>query len=238
MEINQNSSSEIHNYKIVTEHIINTIKNQFNSLLPSNITKRSKRGLINGLGSIIKTITGNLDQNDAERYDQAIEQLSKNQEDIKTLATKQISLTTQAIQKFYTTINALVHNQKEMEKRVMELSKAVEQKQLTEYILILADVTFNQLNLALGSISRILSTLENAVTFAKLNVLHPSIIEANELLTELLNIKSALTTTKLPFEPSYETIIKFEKNYSSESIFKKKNDSIYTRGSYSRSSKL
>ena len=42
-------------------------------------TKRIKRGLINGLGSIIKSISGNLDQNDAEKYDNLIDQLKNNQ---------------------------------------------------------------------------------------------------------------------------------------------------------------
>ena len=40
---------------------------------------RNKRGLINGLGSIIKSITGNLDSQDAERYDEIFRKIEENQ---------------------------------------------------------------------------------------------------------------------------------------------------------------
>ena len=40
---------------------------------------RTKRGLINGLGSIFKSISGNLDYADGERYDKLIQELQNNQ---------------------------------------------------------------------------------------------------------------------------------------------------------------
>lgn len=48
--------------------------------------KRNKRGLINGLGSILKSITGNLDSSDEERYNSILEQLSNNQKILQTEA--------------------------------------------------------------------------------------------------------------------------------------------------------
>lgn len=41
--------------------------------------KRNKRGLINGLGSIVKAISGNLDSEDAVKYDKLFEKINKNQ---------------------------------------------------------------------------------------------------------------------------------------------------------------
>lgn len=49
---------------------INKIRNQLSTLEPNNF--RSKRGLVDGLGSLVKSITGNLDHTDAEKYNNAI----------------------------------------------------------------------------------------------------------------------------------------------------------------------
>lgn len=168
----QNSTAEIHNYRNSTD---NSIGDQFDRLFPKT-HKRNKKGLLNSLGSITKAITRNLDQYDAEKYDKAIEQLSNNQQKIEKSTIDQISLMTQAIHKFNVSIHTLVHNQKEIENRVNELCRAIEQQHLKEYILVLADTVYNQLYLTFISIKQILNTLENAITFAKLNVLHPSII--------------------------------------------------------------
>ena len=51
-----------------------------------------KRGLFNPLGTFIKSITGNLDQNDAEQIDAKIKQLQDNQNKIKIDAINQITL--------------------------------------------------------------------------------------------------------------------------------------------------
>lgn len=70
---------------------INIQIKQINPLYGAN-NNRYKRGLIDGLGSIIKSITGNLDQYDAEKYNKAIENLSDNQLKIKTIIKNQISM--------------------------------------------------------------------------------------------------------------------------------------------------
>lgn len=51
---------------------LDKLEDTLNSLKP---TYRSKRGLINGLGSIFKSITGNLDNDDYVEINQAIQQL-------------------------------------------------------------------------------------------------------------------------------------------------------------------
>ena len=39
---------------------------------------KNKRGIIDGLGTIVKTITGNLDANDGRRYDELFDKINKN----------------------------------------------------------------------------------------------------------------------------------------------------------------
>ena len=51
---------------------LDNAKSKLNTLTPY---KRRKRGLINGLGTVIKTITGNMDENDAKQINSQINEL-------------------------------------------------------------------------------------------------------------------------------------------------------------------
>lgn len=207
-------SNEMFNYKNIVEGLISVTQIKFNQLTFENNIKRQKRGLVNGLGSIIKTITGNLDSSDAERYDKAIEQLINNQKEIKTVVKDQISLTQSAIIKFNETIGKISTNQKVMQSRIMQLEQIMNETALTNvnmYELTIFNTIFTQLISAITSIQQILNTLENAVSFAKLNTLHPSIINPVDLLAELRIIDPFISHNKLPFEIKEKNVILFEK---------------------------
>lgn len=75
------------------------------------INSRQKRGLINALGSVIKVITGNLDQQDPQNYDKAIATLTHNQKELKTLNNQQITLLKESINKFKNITQSLSQNQ-------------------------------------------------------------------------------------------------------------------------------
>lgn len=53
---------------------------------------RNKRGLIDGLGSIIKSISGNLDQTDAIKYNSAIQTLHENEQKLEVQIEQHVSL--------------------------------------------------------------------------------------------------------------------------------------------------
>lgn len=59
----------------------------------------TKRGLINGLGSIIKTISGNMDNDDAELLNRQIETIKLNEHDLKGALNQQISLNNKLAEK-------------------------------------------------------------------------------------------------------------------------------------------
>src|SRR5436190_10032648 len=65
-EINTKNMHVIKQYSKLSERL--------NILFP----RRFRRGILNGLGSIIKQITGNLDNNDKEKYDQLLEEIQQN----------------------------------------------------------------------------------------------------------------------------------------------------------------
>lgn len=81
-------------------------------------TKRTKRGLIDGLGIAIKFITGNLDSADAEKYDKAITELTSTQSKFKTLLKDQITLLQISSNKFENTSRTLLHNQETLNRKL------------------------------------------------------------------------------------------------------------------------
>lgn len=199
------------NYKYLVEFKLSHIKHKFEQVtLPAN--KRIKRGLINGLGSIWKSISGNLDQSDADKYDKAIVQLNSNQQKLKHIAGQQLSLTDKALHVFNDSMTKLQHNQILLESRILQVDAAMKELKINDqnnYTFIMINTIFNQLIAALDIIAQILDNIENAITFAKLNVLHPSIITSDELKMELNNINSHLKVNSLPYTLDEENLINY-----------------------------
>ncbi|KAL0832338.1 hypothetical protein ABMA28_001771 [Loxostege sticticalis] len=73
--------------------------------------RRSKRGLVDGLGSIIKSITGNLDNTDAVKNDNAIKILQKSNNEIVQEFNSHISLSKEWMVQHSNVIDKLVENQ-------------------------------------------------------------------------------------------------------------------------------
>ncbi|XP_045510394.1 uncharacterized protein LOC123705583 [Colias croceus] len=65
--------------ELQTDYHMNYTIDKFEQLIPSS---RSKRGLLNPLGSVIKIITGNLDNEDAIQFENTIEKLKTKQDSI------------------------------------------------------------------------------------------------------------------------------------------------------------
>lgn len=186
---------------------------QINNLNPLLI-KRQKRGLIDGLGSIIKSITGNLDQNDANRYETAISTLFSNQIKMKTLAKDQITLFEKSIKIFQSGMQNLTKNQELLSIRINEIENSLNRREMEfneVYLFFYMEITFSQMITEFQFIYDILERIEVAITFAKLNAFHNSIIDSNELLIEIKSISEHLNNGKLPFEPKAENLLLFEK---------------------------
>lgn len=208
-------NKELKNYYHIINNLEDKIQTQIYQLNPL-LTHRAKRGIIDGLGSIIKSITGNLDQNDAQRYDRAISTLTDNQGKIKTLEKNQISLLENSIQKFQHDTKIITHNQVVLRDRIIELENVVKTTQgqnVKTYQYITFEIVVSQLTATLRTMYDMLERIENAVTFSKLNTFHNSILEPKELLTELQKVNEYLNPKigKFPFEVSLQNILFFEK---------------------------
>lgn len=204
---------EFYNSYNLVNILSNKISMQIRQLNPS-VSMRSKRGLLNGLGSIIRTITGNLDQSDAERYDRAISTLSDNQLKLKSIVKQQVTLLQRSIKAFENNTQILEHNQVVLESRVMQIEqtlKSIELRNTHAYDYFLIQMTISQITTAFQVIYDILERLEVAITFAKLNTFHNSITDPKDLLDEVKSISIHLVRTRLPFKPILENILLFEK---------------------------
>lgn len=200
---------------------LNSAEQKFNSLSP---TGRVKRGLIDGLGTIIKSISGNLDANDAAHYDQAIFDLQNNQKEIVQKLNKEISLTTEIIENFNKTITLIKNNQKvitsglnrirsELNKFIFEFNDYLETRNILD-----------QLSLTLSVILQLLSDIENAITFARLGTLHNSIVKIDELESILQTILKYYSSDQLIFSHisnnthRYYDLLEIEAYYSGTKI--------------------
>lgn len=184
---------------------------KFNEIM-SETSIRTKRGIINGLGSLWKAITGNLDSEDGEYYDECIDKLEKDEKQMQDLMKNQIQVTMSTIKNFNHTIRQLQIDEenfnkdiKEIEKQFYNILSAFNYYEAQMKILNIAEQLIESLNF----IDSQLNAIQNNIMFSKLKVLHPSIIEPESLLKELHTVIPYLKTSILPFVPSLENLPKF-----------------------------
>lgn len=180
-----NKTSENFNYKGELETYINILnfntlrlKGKINDLFKNN--KREKRGLINGLGTIIKTISGNLDSNDAEKYDKLFKKIQQNQQTLQNQNLENIRINKKMISDFNKQIENIKHNELILKSRIMQIDTVIKEVMNWENISVLKDI-INQLILLSINLIEILNEIETSLTFCNLNKIHSSIISKEEL---------------------------------------------------------
>lgn len=201
------------NFKIQVEYMMNLTINKCQQLAPSY---RVKRGLINPLGSIIKIITGNLDSNDGYRYDQIIEHIQSKQENI----FKKVTLVSEVIDGLYNATNSVNNNVLQLDKNLKEVEDKLSNTVKLEYIHYSSNVIINVYSAILHDFQIIclkLNEIETTIAFSKLNTLHQSIIDSQNLLTMLKNIEK---TDRLVFPASLENLVRIEQSISIKSFSK------------------
>lgn len=163
------------------EHMLKAIEGR---LFASTLPRRQKRGLLNGLGSVVKFITGNLDANDEEKFNQILHHLHTNQE----ILSQQISHHYSINEKFVTELNETIldinYNHDILASEIERLKEA--SSFATHVGKIENALEHNQLLLQI--ISDLTQDIENSITFCKLGKLHPSIIKPETLQQILRNL--------------------------------------------------
>lgn len=185
--------------ELQTQYIMNITIEHYNQLIPSI---RIKRGLINPVGSIIKAITGNLDNEDALRYDKWINSLQLRQDAIMN----KVTLVSEIVDTFVNITNSTRNNFKILEKTIEEIEDTLNKTQFQRSKNLILD-TYNMLTHNFQILLTRLNEVETALAFSRVNVLHQSILDTTELINILQDIEKK---DKLAFTVTDENLVNIE----------------------------
>lgn len=150
---------------------------QLDTLKPSRV----KRGLIDGLGSIIKGVTGNLDYSDALKYDNTIKSLQDSNNEIAEELNNHISISKEWMVQHSNIIMQLVTNQAKinetlkllLDKDAYKDSSLIKYAKFGQYLTILTE--------NLDAIQKELIRIENIIAFIHSSSSHHSMISIEVL---------------------------------------------------------
>lgn len=179
---------ELGNYNKIILHLQELISSKLSNIHNTFSFTRTKRGLYDNLGSLIKLTTGNLDSSDGERFNQILQDLNNKDKIMQNQIELQYSLTQEAIKRFDKSIKDIEHNEEVLKFRIKEIVNITD-KEIRIKDNILAKDIFSQLIFLSNSILSILQDLENALTFCKLKTYHPSILKPDDLTSHLDKLK-------------------------------------------------
>lgn len=160
------------------------VRDKFNSIIDSydSLSKiRYKRALIDGLGTIIRSITGNLDQNDAVRYNKALETLQKNQDEITHHTNQAITLNRLFLENYNNTISAIARNQDKINAKISEIIRQINISEYDFYGFVKLDSSYKLLEINLNIIFDTLITIETAVSLSTKHIVYRSLISFSNL---------------------------------------------------------
>lgn len=175
------------------KHHINQLFDKLNTTLLQLDTfepRRSKRGLINPLGTFIKSITGNLDNEDALRLENALKTLQKDDKEISTNFNKHISIYKNLTLQQTKILEKISDNQKKLEKALsyMQNSSSISNERIILYAQL--SQLFSILSENIQDLSLEMIRLENILAFSRTNSMHHSILSINDLVNMLSKLKN------------------------------------------------
>lgn len=170
------------------QQLVARVKSKLENLLPPGKT-RSKRGLINGIGTASKWLFGTLDDSDRETINKALTKLNENDNHIEYQLRAQMSLTSKLIDEYNETISTLTQNQKTIQNFLTQTITKLKEEINNTLLTVSVQNVLSQLFVNLEYINEFLDELENAITFASWNLVHNSILPKNSLMSILSKAK-------------------------------------------------
>lgn len=157
--------------------LVKTLKHIKPRTSDKHYNRRNKRGLIDGLGSVIKGITGNLDQTDYREISEAIANINLNEDIITHKINEQISINNQMIFRF-NEIKEFLDNSTNEIKKQLGLYKNASQD-------ILEIISFEQYlhhtSYTIDQLQTHLDNLLDIITHAKLQIISHHLLDKKEL---------------------------------------------------------
>lgn len=157
-------------------------------LVQVNEMKRHKRGLIDAGGSLLKTVFGTLDSDDAHKFTNAINKVQSDEKQLTILMRDNIHVIKSTISTFNNTMSKVKENENRLNQNLNKIESAFNKLINTNDKLEIK----SHLVLLLTSLESIIITLSfdiddinNAILFSKINVLHPTVLSPMQLYKEL-----------------------------------------------------
>lgn len=199
--INKNIETrrELTSLEVQVDSFIDLSRNKLAQILP---TTRTKRGILNPLGSVVKVITGNLDNDDAVRFNSIINKMKHKEISIE----HKVILLQQALDKLTNISSDINFNVKHLGHKTKQLETLQRDESKLFNIISLMNSMYQILN-NFRTIYVIIQEIETVIAFSKLSTLHQSIINSTELLHVLSEIEKHAT---LIYPVSKENLIKLE----------------------------
>ena len=144
---------------------------------------KEKRGLINGIGSIIKSVTGNLDATDQGKYDNALKLIKENENILKDNLNQVIIFNKNILDYFNKQVEKINSNNKIIESKINEmhalLGKIIDTNDKVYIKNIITQLTFAATNLI-----SILNEIETTFAFCEINTLYFGILSREDIKIE------------------------------------------------------
>lgn len=188
----------------------NEIKREFDSI-SHLMSKRNKRSAwFAGIGTVFKHVFGTLDEDDASKYDSAIESFQNHEKKLAELMKENILITTTSLESYKETINKLKYNEVSLKNTLSQLLLQLNNITETSKILISETKFYSilaNLESSLLALSFQLEDITNAILLCSQNILHPNIISPTQLYYELVdNDRHLPRDTGIPVTLSLDNI--------------------------------
>lgn len=214
VDINKPYAEEFSKTRLQARNLHNVTIQKFKQIVPFS---RLRRGLLNPLGSLIKIVTGNLDHEDAVRYDKLISQAKGNE--IRT--EKRLTIISKMLDSMIKDTETLHNDTLIIDERLKRVERIVKNTATKENNSIYATYILNMFHLFMSnfySIYMTISEIETALALSKVSVLHQSIINSDELLAIL---ESVSKTSNLVYPVSVSNLVKIERTFIVKAYVKK-----------------
>lgn len=176
-----------------TRKKLDELDHKLHTLLPN---RRHKRGLINGLGTLIKSITGNMDSNDALHLNEQIEFLLNSDRNITNKINKQNRLNHEMIERFENITQHINNQQDVIVEHLNIVNEQIKNKVRTSEINLRYIQFFSQINYNIDLLYNHFCSISEAIIFAKLNIIPKQILSKEELIKINLEFKNQNVSIK------------------------------------------
>lgn len=166
-------NTHVNNIAILTE-LRSEINNKI--LLLDFHSRRNKRSLLPILGKGIKFITGNLDSDDAEKFNEIIKDARKDQDRLQKQSELQYSFSKITSEKYDNLTQQLISNEQALAKKINQIIISKNDNYNT-----VIEIELGQLILLHEHVFRALEKLETMVAYCAMGKHHPSILSYQEL---------------------------------------------------------